>query len=170
MNELVSSVISILSVTPARWQALAEVVPADLLKRPAAPGEWSALECLEHLIDVEISYQARVQAFLAGNQKLPAVDQDLDDSLLGDASSMAAEYLHLREKTLRILSTLTVEDLSRISTHPKFGPVTLGEMLHTWAAHDLNHTVQAERALMQPFIAGSGPWKVFFTDHTLPQE
>jgi hypothetical protein len=37
------------------------------------------------------------------------------------------------------------------------------------AAHDLNHTVQAERALMQPFIAGSGPWRTagVFADHDL---
>ena len=37
--------------------------------------------------------------------------------------------------------------------HHVDGPSTRG---HTWAAHDLNHTMQAERALMQPFIAGSG--------------
>jgi hypothetical protein len=27
------------------------------------------------------------------------------------------------------------------------------------------HTVQAERALMQPFVAGSGPWRGYFADH-----
>jgi len=30
------------------------------------------------------------------------------------------------------------------------------------SAHDLMHTVQAERAMMQPFIAGSGPWRPYF--------
>ncbi len=48
--------------------------------------------------------------------------------------------------------------------------VTLGEMAHEWAAHDLNHTVQAERALMQPFIQACGPWQRFFTDHVLTKE
>ena len=33
------------------------------------------------------------------------------------------------------------------------------------AAHDLMHTVQAERALMQPFVAGSGKWRGYFADH-----
>ena len=47
------------------------------------------------------------------------------------------------------------------------GSVTLAEMLHTWAAHDLNHTVQAERALMQPFLLGCGPWRTFFRDHEI---
>jgi hypothetical protein len=27
------------------------------------------------------------------------------------------------------------------------------------------HIVQAERAVMQPFIAGSGPWRPYFADH-----
>jgi hypothetical protein len=43
--------------------------------------------------------------------------------------------------------------------------VSLNEMLHEWAAHDLNHTIQAERALMQPFIQESGPWQPYFADH-----
>jgi hypothetical protein len=51
--------------------------------------------------------------------------------------------------------------------HPALGTVTLAQMLHTWAAHDLNHTIQAERALMQPFMLGCGPWRSFFKDHEI---
>lgn len=29
-------------------------------------------------------------------------------------------------------------------------------------AHDLDHGIQAERALMQPFIHASGPWQPYF--------
>jgi hypothetical protein len=36
------------------------------------------------------------------------------------------------------------------------------------AGHDLMHTVQAERALMQPFIAGCGPWQPYCADHEGP--
>jgi hypothetical protein len=59
------------------------------------------------------------------------------------------------------------DDLGRTKQHPKLGTVILAEMLHTWAAHDLNHTVQAERALMQPFMLGCGPWRSFFRDHEI---
>lgn len=48
---------------------------------------------------------------------------------------------------------------------PALGTVTLAQMLHTWAAHDLNHTIQAERALIQLFMLGCGPWRSFFRDH-----
>jgi hypothetical protein len=57
------------------------------------------------------------------------------------------------------------DDLGRTAQHPRLGTVTLAEMLHTWAAHDLMHTVQAERALMQPFILGCGRWRPSFRDH-----
>jgi hypothetical protein len=37
-----------------------------------------------------------------------------------------------------------------------------------WSALDLMHTVQGERALLQPFIDGCGPWKRYFSDHAVP--
>ena len=43
----------------------------------------------------------------------------------------------------------------------------MDELLNEWAAHDLMHTVQAERALMQPFIQGCGPWQHYFQDHVV---
>jgi hypothetical protein len=44
-------------------------------------------------------------------------------------------------------------------------------MLNEWVAHDFNHTIQAQRALMQPFIPTSGPWRHYFIDHDLaPKE
>ena len=58
----------------------------------------------------------------------------------------------------------------RKSRHQDLGPVTLEEMLNEWPAHDFNHTVQAERALMQPYIKGCGPWKEFFLDHYISDE
>ena len=38
------------------------------------------------------------------------------------------------------------------------------QLLNEWAAHDTMHIVQAERALMQAFIPGSGPWRMYFAD------
>jgi hypothetical protein len=39
-------------------------------------------------------------------------------------------------------------------------------MLHEWAAHDLMHTVQAERA-DATVHRGGGPWRKYFADHDL---
>jgi len=80
-------------------------------------------------------------------------------------AELATEFAHLRAESLHLWAQMTPADFSRTARHPQLGQVTLRELLHTWAAHDLMHTVQAERALMQPFIAGCGPWQSFFADH-----
>ena len=168
MKNLLQPVHAILLTTPARWLSLTETLPVELLTRPPAPKEWSALECLLHLLDTEqYIFPPRVQAFLAGRD-LEAYNPDTQGTQM-DASTkpaeIAASFAQLRARSLEALAQVTKTDLSRTTRHSELGTVTLEEMLHEWAAHDLMHTVQAERAVMQPFIAGSGPWRPYFADH-----
>lgn len=174
MHSFLENVHAVLSTTPERWQRLVSTLPVDLLMRQPAPGEWSAFNCLQHLLDAErVLFPVRFHAFLAG--------RDLDDfdphqrhaepdSL--NPEQLAAAFALSRQESLVLLKQVKDEDLERTARHPKFGTVTLAELLQTWAAHDLNHTIQAERALMQPFILGCGPWSAFFRDHDsrLPKE
>ena len=53
MNELYARLSPVLATTPGRWSALAEALPIELFQRIPAPGEWSAIDCLRHLRDVE---------------------------------------------------------------------------------------------------------------------
>jgi len=78
---------------------------------------------------------------------------------------LAAEFARLRAIQLEALKTVTTSDLARTARHSELGLVTLGELIHEWVGHDLMHTVQAERALLQLFIAGCGPWRPYFADH-----
>jgi hypothetical protein len=80
---------------------------------------------------------------------------------------LVAAFARARQDSLVLFQQVTDDDLGRTKQHPTLGTVTLAEMLHTWAAHDLNHTVQAERALMRPFLLGCGPWRPFFRDHEI---
>ena len=159
---------ALLSTTPERWTSLARALPVELLAAPPSVGEWSPLECLQHLVDSEKVFQFRVQAFLAGRD-FPNFDQNTDGTKQSDRTplALAEELALLRRQSLLMLEKLSPADLQRKARHGELGLVMLDEMMHNWAAHDLNHTVQAERALMQPFIHGCGPWKVFFADHLL---
>ena len=158
----------ILTTTSTRWMNLVEALPAGLLSQPPAPGEWSALECLQHLVDAERwVFPARVNALLA-ERDFPAFDPDrqgtkpnVDQSPL----ELVGECARLRSESLGLLTQVTPPDLVRRARHQELGMVTLGELLHEWAAHDLMHTVQAERAMMQPFIQGCVPWHSYFVDH-----
>ena len=98
MEDTLGMVLSVLESTPRRWIHLAETISPELLRRPAAPKEWSAHECLQHMVDTE-----------------------------------------------------------RMVFPRRIG--------YRWAGHDLMHTVQGERAIMQVFIDACGPWKKYFSDH-----
>lgn len=174
MHTSVERVHAILSMTGQRWQQLTATLPNDLLARPAATGEWSALQCLQHLLDAELHlFPLRLRALLAG--------QDFSDFDPGQATAvpptlepaqMADAFAQARQESLALIAGVSSEDLRRTVRHPRLGTVTLAELLETWAAHDLMHTVQAERALMQPFMLNCGPWRPFFRDHevALPEE
>jgi uncharacterized damage-inducible protein DinB len=169
MDDLIPLTVSMLSTTPVRWENLVRSLPEDLLRRKPDPQNWSALECLQHILDTEKVFQFRIQAFLDGID-FPSFDPDVHPPAANEASPqlMSAEFTRLRDAGLAAVRNLTETDLDRRVRHQELGPVTLREMLFEWSAHDLMHTVQAERALMQPFIAGSGPWIKFFADHVAP--
>ncbi len=170
MDNFLLEVQSILSTTPELWKHLTEISPVGLLAKAPNSKEWSALECLQHVLDAESRvFPFRVQAFLK-NQDIPEYDPDLEGQKLDskpDPKLMASEFANRRKTNLKVLRTLTLQDLSRTAQHSELGMVTLRAMLCEWAAHDLMHIVQAERALMQPFIAGSGPWRSYFKDHDI---
>lgn len=167
MNTVLEPIYAILSTTPERWQRLVSVLPYELLDRAPAEGEWSALNCLRHLLVAELElYPPRIHQFLAGqnfidfdpNRRNPEVDALTPEQLM-------TEFTRIRQESLAQVRRVKDEDLGRTVQHPKLGTVTLVQMLHTYAAHDLNHTIQAERALIQHFMLGSGPWRSFFRDH-----
>jgi hypothetical protein len=159
---------TVLATTPNRWHDLTATLPPALLSLPPKAGEWSALQCLQHLVDTErMVFPKRVGYLLAG-QDFPAFDPDSQGSApVADQSpaALAAEFARLRTEAMAVLDTVTVADLSKHARHQELGVVTLSELIHEWAGHDLMHTVQAERALMQPFIQGCGPWLSYFADH-----
>ncbi len=162
MDTGLEAVRALIGTTPERWIDMARALPVELLALPPAEGEWSAVECLQHLVDSERVFQFRVQAFLAGRD-FPNFDPDTQGSQPGAQTplALAEELARMRRESLRMLEKLSPADLEREARHGELGRVTLNEMLHNWAAHDLNHTVQAERALMQPFIRGCGPWNLY---------
>ena len=57
---------SIITISPARWISLVQSVPMELLSMRPAPNQWSAIECLQHVTDVErVSFPMRIKALLA---------------------------------------------------------------------------------------------------------
>jgi hypothetical protein len=164
------TIAALLEMTPLRWNELARL-PEALVHRPPAAGEWSAAECLWHMLDTERQvFPARVRWLLAG-QDFPSFDPDREGSHSqppGGMADWARELTVLRAESVSLVRRLRQEDLACTARHQELGVVTMAELLHEWAGHDLLHLMQAERALLQPFIDGCGPWLPYFAGHRFP--
>ena len=61
------------------------------------------------------------------------------------------------------LRTLNLKpgDLAKKGMHPALGPVTMGELLATWAMHDLTHMHQLTRVMAYQYRENVGPFRKF---------
>jgi hypothetical protein len=73
------------------------------------------------------------------------------------------EFAEARAKSLDELRglKLTAQDFERRGRHPALGPVSLAELLATWAAHDLTHLHQISRIMAHQLREAVGPWAKF---------
>jgi len=69
----------------------------------------------------------------------------------------------LREDNLQVLRGLRLarSDLERAGRHADPGSVTLGQLLATWVAHDLDHVVQVARVMGRQYTDAVGPWRQY---------
>ena len=116
------------------------------------PGEWSANECVGHLIEAERrGFAGRIRRILAADR--PDVPADLEDwdppavaAARGDhlrsGSALAAEFAALREDGVTLVRSLRVADMDRVGIHPLVGPLRVDELLGEWVHHDRNHVRQ----------------------------
>lgn len=122
------------------------VSPAEARARPA-PEAWSLLEVACHLHDEEREdFRPRLDVVLHRPEEAwaridPAGwvtarrynDRDLGETL--------AAFLAERARSLAWLASLSAPDWTREYRAP-FGPITAGDLLASWVAHDLLHTRQ----------------------------
>jgi hypothetical protein len=73
------------------------------------------------------------------------------------------EFARTRAENLDELRAmkLSPSDLERRGRHPVFGPVTLSQLLATWAAHDLTHLHQLSRVMAYQYRDAVGPWSAY---------
>ncbi|GAC1643696.1 MAG: hypothetical protein NVS9B15_00320 [Acidobacteriaceae bacterium] len=95
----------------------------------------------------------------------PRFDRDPEESerLGRTVEQLVDHFAHLRAENLERLRALNLKpsDLERRGRHPKFGSVTLSQLLATWAAHDLTHLHQISRAMAHQYRQAVGPWTAF---------
>ncbi len=75
------------------------------------------------------------------------------------------EFRSARTKNLSALRAMDLsnDDLQLKGTHPKFGPVTMQQLLATWVCHDLNHIHQIAKCMAWQYRDEIGPWREYVT-------
>lgn len=145
---MLKNALEILAATPEKLRReVAAMTPREIHTRPA-PGKWSVQEILAHLDDVEeLGMRARVAAMIEGNepslqpfdQEKRALEQRYDRK---DPRRSFQSFVRQRRANLKWLRTLKPATLKRSGLHQTVGEVTVSEMIHEWAFHDLGHLKQ----------------------------
>jgi hypothetical protein len=129
------------------------------LRRPEAPGKWSAIEVIQHLADTEVVYAWRTRQILTEDRPvIQGYDQDAWARTLGYAAMpldlALAQLRGVRAANLRLWRSLTPAERARVGMHSERGPESLDLLVRMMGAHDLVHRRQIDRVLAAAGVPG----------------
>lgn len=157
-----------LEANAAAIDALARAMPPGRVRWRPAAGEWSALEVLNHLADEEVEdFRFRLDTVLHRPGETPPANdpegwvaargydgRDYDESL--------GRFLAERRRSLAWLRGLTAPDWTRSWAHPEGFTIRAGDLLASWAAHDLLHLRQLVELQYGCRVADAAPFDVAY--------
>ena len=154
--------ISLLEKTPAVLEILLRDLPPDLLNWKPAPDRWSITEVLAHMTVIEGLYKQRAKLImLEHSPTLPKFAPHSEvEAHQKSALRHLEEFIALRRAFLAYLHSVPTSAGSRTGQHYEMGAITLSQMLHELANHDLGHLRQiAELYRAHTFYPHAGPFQ-----------
>ncbi len=162
--------LDLLEATPEILRGLmCELSEEDARWKPA-PDRLSVAEVLAHISHAEgHCYRARVDRFLAEEgAAIEPYDARANPAIYNDCDP-EEDFAHFEEQradNLEFLRDLPAEAGARTALHREAGLITLSELLHEWALHDLGHIRQiAELARARRYLPGAGALARFYSLH-----
>jgi len=154
--------LDLLEATPGILRGLMAGLSDEDVRWKPAPDRFSIGEVLAHLSHSEgHCYRTRVDRFLS--EERPEFEPDdaqfhLDLYRQADPEDAFDHFEEQRETNVEYLRELPASDGRRVAIHKIAGEITLSQMLHEWALHDLGHIRQiAELVRARKYLAGAGP-------------
>jgi len=164
----ITSVINIISRTPATIRELVANLEDNWLHANEGPDTWTPHEVVAHLIYGEqTDWIPRMRIIMdeTSDNKFASFDRAGHFQIAAGRSidSLLHQFEQLRLENILILvaADLTEDDLAKTGIHPAFGPVTLGQLLASWVAHDMTHIAQISRIIAKQYDREVGPWKAY---------
>ena len=146
--------VDVLAHTPARLEARLISLEESLLTRRPRPGAWSVQEILGHLGDSEWVYGYRLRLMLS-HEKPAIAGYDQDMMVAGMAhnerpiSMLLEEFRRLRGLNVDLYLRTRGPSWERVGLHAERGEESVGLSIRLLAGHDLRHTDQIERTLVE---------------------
>jgi len=154
--------LDLLEATPETLRGLMREISDDDARWKPAPDRFSIAEVLAHLSHSEgHCYRVRVDRFLEEeNPFFEADDAQMYLDLYRDADPEDSfdHFEEQRENNIEFLENLPPGSGDRKANHAEVGEITLAQMLHEWALHDIGHIRQvAELVRARKYLNGAGP-------------
>ncbi|HLW52635.1 MAG TPA: DinB family protein [Candidatus Angelobacter sp.] len=160
--------VALLSRTPAALNALLRDLPESWTYSNEGGNTWNAFDIVGHLAYSErANWILRTKMVLEFGESRAFEPFDREgQSRETQGKTMANvldDFARLRSENLQQLRALNLrpQDLELRGRHPVFGPVTLSQLLATWAAHDLTHLHQLSRVMAHQYLDAVGPFVKF---------
>lgn len=159
--------ISLLEKTPKLLETLLAGVSDETMAWKPAPDRWSIAEVLAHLGEIEKIYNRRAERIVGEESPLIEKYDQVSAAAAGYYSRGRGDdnlvaFAEARAGAVAFLSMLPPSAGERTGRHSELGRVTLSEMLHEWASHDLGHLRQiAELYRAREFYPYSGAFQKY---------
>jgi hypothetical protein len=168
MHQHLDQITAILTRTPAALNALLSDLPDLWTQRNEGGESFTVVDVVGHLIYADIAdWMPRARMILEFGEARAFEPFDRRGHVRECAGKSLPQLLErfarLRREKLSELQHLhlTPKDLIRYGRHPVLGRVSLGELLATWAAHDLNHIHQISRVMAYQYREAVGPFRKY---------
>jgi hypothetical protein len=155
--------VSMLEKTPGLLELLLRDVPAEVLEWKPGAERWSIVEVLGHMVTIEKLYEQRARRMvLEESPSLPKYVPADGEVRKKSARQHLEEFVPLRRAFVFYLHGVPSSAASRTGQHAELGTVSLSQMLHELANHDLGHLRQiAELYRAHSFYPHAGPFQKY---------
>jgi hypothetical protein len=139
---------------------LAPFDDAVLRERPA-PGEWSVLEIIVHLIATDSgAFRDRIASIVAGEPTIGGFDpwaaiNERDTSAI-TLVTLLDELIAEREQSVALLNALSADDLAATAVLEPHGTFAARDFVYEWPFHDQDHLRQILANLQQQYLPHMG--------------
>lgn len=165
MNRNLENTIALLERTPAALDALVRGLPGAWTDHNEGEGTFTVVDVIGHLIYADkIDWMPRARVILEYGETRAFEPFDrwghVKECEGRTPPQLLDEFARVRARRLADLRALNLaqSQLEMRGRHPALGPVTLSELLATWAAHDLTHLHQVSRIMAHQYRDRVGPF------------